>query len=119
VIGLHRTVEKRIDPRFFKAAKKGKKSRRPFFEIPLETKGKVLNRKSFKGIKGLKQALLTHQDRLTEGYIQALLTFANGRKAGAVDKSIVDSITQRAAKVEYPARSIIKAVVYSKAFTAN
>jgi len=119
VVGLHRTEEKRVDPRFFKLPKRVRKKRKPFFNVPLETRGKVLNSRSFEGIDGLKKALLANQDRLAKAYIEALLSFANGRKSGVADKAIVDGISKRASKVKFPSRSILKAVVYSEAFSTN
>ena len=69
----------------------------------METRGKMIQTaKAFRGSEGLKKALLKNQHRLAQAYIEALFTFANGRKAGIAEKANVEDIVRRASKARYP-----------------
>jgi len=118
-VGLARTVDTRIDPNRGKVKKKQRKNKKPsMLQVPLETNGRLGGRK-FVGVEGLKKLLLTKDKQLAETYISALLTLANGRKSGVADDTIVDDIVKRAGKVDFPARSILIAILQSDAFTTH
>ena len=119
-IGLVRNVDRRVNPDFNrskKARKKRGKGKR-IIEVELETEGRVYNRR-FRGVEGLKKAILAKDDKVAEAYIEALLSMANGRKAGVADQAIVENIVQTASKVDFPARDILIALMESDAFKSN
>lgn len=119
-IGRYRKVDLRLNPDFHKQSKRLKRRRKNLsFKVPLETKGRTTEGQTFQGAQELKKVLLQKRDRVAHAYINALLTFANGRKAGITEKAVVEDILQRSAKADYPARSILKAVVESDSFTTN
>jgi hypothetical protein len=119
-IGLYRTADVRLNPDFAKQHIRFRRQGKNLtFKVGLETKGKMFDGQTFKGAEGLKKALLQNQHRLAQAYTEALFTFANGRKAGLTEKALVEDIVNRASKVNYPARSILMAVVESKGFQSN
>ena len=99
-----------------KRQKRNRKNRT--FELPLETEGRVKS-KRFKGVEGLKKILLAKDTKLAEAYIQALLSMANGRKAGVADEAIVQGIITKAEKADLPAMSILIALLRSDAFKTH
>lgn len=119
-IGLHRVKDLRIDPKFYEQNKRARRRLQNLtFEVDLETRGKMPNGKRFQGSEGLKTVLHENQHRLAQAYVEALLTFATGRKTGITDKATVEDIVHRAEKAAYPIRSILKAVVESTEFRTN
>ena len=100
--------------------KKGKlASKVDYLEVDLVTEGSLPDGTDFHGIEGLKHALLAKQNLLAEAYVEALLSFANGRKAGAADGQIVKEILASTRKDDYPAGSILTAVLRSSVFRSN
>lgn len=87
-------------------------------QLPLETDGKV-GRRKFRGMEGLKKALMANKEKVAEAYIRALLTMANGRQAGVADETIINDIVERAKEVDFPATSILIAVLQSDAFKTH
>jgi len=117
--GNFRTVDVRLNPELSKLRKRMRRNPKNWtIELPLATDGKLYGRK-FKGIDGLKKNLLKYDEKLAEAYIEALLTFANGRKAGVADQTLVQDILSRAKDHEFPARSILIAVLQSDAFRTH
>ena len=84
-VGLFRTKDIRLRKNPTKQQKRAKKVR---FEVPMATEGRVQG-KRFKGVEGLKKALLAKDTNLAEAYIEALLSMANGRESGVADEAIV------------------------------
>ena len=115
-VGLFRTKDVRLKQGLTKRQKRNRKNRT--FELPLETEGRVKS-KRFKGVEGLKKILLAKDTKLAEAYIQALLSMANGRKAGVADEAIVQDIITKAEKADLPAMSILIALLRSDAFTTH
>ncbi|MDB4766893.1 DUF1588 domain-containing protein, partial [bacterium] len=115
-VGQFRTVDKRLNPNIDQLTRRQRRRKENFFfEVPLETSGKV-GRRSFEGAQGLKKALIGNVDRVAEAYTGALLSMANGRESGVADETIIKDIVKRAKKVGLPARSILIAVLHSDAF---
>ena len=118
-VGQFRTVDLRPNPNVDKLNKRQRKNpNNHFVKVQLETKGKAAG-KSFSTIEGLKKALMNKEGDLAEAFVQALLTMSNGRQAGVADQAIVKNILERAKKVDYPAQSILIAVLQSDAFTTH
>ena len=115
-VGLFRTKDVRLKQGLTKRQKRNRKNRT--FELPLETEGRVKS-KRFKGVEGLKKILLAKDTKLAEAYIQALLSMANGRKAGVADEAIVQGIITKAEKADLPAMSILIALLRSDAFKTH
>ena len=115
-VGLFRTKDVRLRQGLTKRQKRNPKLRT--FELPLETDGRVKS-KRFKGVEGLKKILLAKDTKLAEAYIQALLSMANGRKAGVADDAIVQDIITKAKKADLPAMSILIALLRSDAFKTH
>ena len=115
-VGLFRTKDVRLKQGLTKRQKRRRKNRT--FELPLETEGRVKS-KRFKGVEGLKKILLAKDTKLAEAYIQALLSMANGRKAGVADEAIVQGIITKAEKADLPAMSILIALLRSDAFKTH
>ena len=115
-VGLFRTKDVRLRQGLTKRQNKNPKLRT--FELPLETDGRVKS-KRFKGVEGLKKILLAKDTKLAEAYIQALLSMANGRKAGVADDAIVQDIITKAEKADLPALSILIALLRSDAFKTH
>ena len=115
-VGLFRTKDVRLKQGLTKRQKRNRKNRT--FELPLETEGRVKS-KRFKGVEGLKKILLAKDTKLAEAYIQALLSMANGRKAGVADEAIVQGIITKAEKTDLPAMSILIALLRSDAFKTH
>ena len=113
-VGLFRTKDVRLKQGLTKRQKRKNRT----FELPLETEGRFKS-KRFKGVEGLKKILLTKDAKLAEAYIQALLSMANGRKAGVADETIVQDIVAKAKKADLPALSILIAVLRSDAFKTH
>ena len=118
-VGRFRSVDRRLNPDIDKLNKRQRRDKRNFVvELALENSGAV-NGKQFRGIDGLKRALLSQQEGLAESYIGALLTMANGRKAGVADEDIIKGIIKQAKRVDYPAGAILIAVLQSDAFKTH
>jgi len=115
-VGLFRTKDVRLKQGLTKRQKRRRKN--ITFELPLETEGRVKS-KRFKGVEGLKKILLAKDTKLAEAYIQALLSMANGRKAGVADEAIVQDIITKAEKADLPAMSILIALLRSDAFKTH
>ena len=119
-IGLYRDRDIRLIPGYTKLTKKEKRRlKKPTFAVPLETRGNLVTGQKFQGANGLKQALMRNKPRLAQSYVKGLLTFANGRKFSVADQAILDDIVKQAARDNYPARTLVKAIVESSAFTSN
>ena len=122
VVGLRRDIELRIDPAQPEPEidKKGKlASKVDYLEVDLVTGGSLPDGTDFHGIEGLKHALLPNRNLLAEAYVEALLSFANGRKAGAADGQIVEEILASTRENDYPAGSILTAVLRSSVFRSG
>ena len=115
-VGLVREVDTRIKTNLTKRQRR--RLKKLTFELPLETTGQVQG-KRFKGVKGLKKALLAKESNLAEAYIQALLSMANGRKSGVADETIVQAIIKQTKNEDLPALSILNALLKSDAFKTH
>lgn len=87
--------------------------------LPIETNGRVFKGEEFEGVEGLKKGLMAHKERLAYAYVESLFSFALGRKVGVQDKATIDAIVKESAAKDYPALSILKAIVRSERFTSN
>ena len=118
-VGIYRTVDMRLSPNIENLNKRQRRNPDNFvFQVPLRTDGKVGARK-FRGVAGLKNALLSKDKQLAEAYVEALLAMANGRESGVADESIVDEIIESAEKDDLRALSILIAVLKSEAFQTH
>ncbi len=115
-VGLFRTQDIRVRKNLTRRQRRNPKNRT--FELPLETDGRVQG-KRFTGVEGLKKALQSNDSDLAEAYIQALLSMANGRKSGVADEAIVQDIVKNAKKADFPALSILIALLSSDAFKTH
>ena len=115
-VGLFRTKDIRIKKNLTRRQKRNPKNRT--FELPLETEGRVQG-KRFTGVEGLKKVLQSKDSDLAEAFVQALLSMANGRKSGVADEAIVQDIVKNAKKADFPALSILIALLSSDAFKTH
>jgi len=107
-VGIQRRTERRIE-----VTQGKKKNSVRFFEVPIETNGRLPNGKRFEGIDGLKKALLANENMLAESFVRALLSYANGRTTGTADDSVVKKIVDQGSEFDFPTFSMMKAVLYS------
>jgi len=114
-VGLFRTREVRLRPGYDRARRKPKGG--PVFNVAIDTAGTLNDGQRFDGIEEFKRVLLSQEDQLARGVVQALLSFTNGRDSNVADDAIVDRIMQKTAAQNYPARRIIREVVLSDAMT--
>ena len=70
-------------------------------------------------MEGLKKVLQSKDSDLAEAFVQALLSMANGRKSGVADEAIVQDIVKNAKKADFPALSILIALLSSDAFKTH
>ena len=119
-IGLYRDRDVRLISGYSELSNKQKRRlKKSTFAVPLETRGNLVTGQKFQGANGLKQALMRNKPRLAKSYVKGLLTFANGRKFSVADQAILDDVVKQAARENYPARTLVKAVVESSVFTSN
>ncbi|MEP3479824.1 MAG: DUF1592 domain-containing protein [Fuerstiella sp.] len=118
-VGLFRTTDKRINPNIDQLSRRQRRNPNNLtIQVPLETDGRVMGRR-YRGVEGLKRALLSKDERLAEAYIEALLSMANGRKSGVADEAIVRRLIDQSKTAKLPARSILYAVLDSDAFQVH
>ena len=116
VIGLIRKSEIRPNPIFDKLGKRAKKNpKNRTINVKLDTKGKLYDGQRFQGIDQMKQVLLSKKHSLAKGYLKALFSYVNGRKAGLADETIIINILKETEADNYPARTIIEKVANSDA----
>jgi len=106
-IGQFREIEKRLKPEADQ--KKGS----PYINIPLKTVGEYYNGEKFNGVLELKEALMARRSGLGKGYVEAIISYCNGRKASLADASLVEEIIKETESKNFPAREIIEKVMLS------
>ena len=115
-VGLLRDKDERIDPRLASRPARQRRNKKLTFEVDLDIKGKVFNGEPFEGVNGLKTALYQNKDRLAEAYIEAIISFANGRKAGISEKNLVDEMIAKHRDNHYLAQDLLVSIIESPIF---
>lgn len=83
---------------------------------PVDATGQMPTGEPFNNIKEFKQHLAKNPDQLTRNLARKLLTYALGRKIGFADRPVEEAIIRQTREQNYGFRSLIHAVVQSKAF---
>gem|GEM_PF-3379346 len=118
VVGLYREREKVLNPDFQSlSAKEQKIPKNAYFEAQIQSEGEYYTGEKFDGILGLKKGLMERKHLLGRGYIKALLSCINGRKADYTDSDTVNNILEEFAEDNYPVRSILEKVMLSEVLT--
>lgn len=113
-VGLLRKMETRLNPGIDSLTRRQKRNPANFvITVPLDTKGYLHDGQTFEGVQEMKQVLLTQKNDLANGFIKALLSYANGREANITDQAIVKRIAQQTAAQNHPTRTIIEQLLSS------
>jgi hypothetical protein len=82
----------------------------------IDASGELPSGKNFTDVTGLKKILVQRQNLFAHMLTDRLLTYACGRRIGALDQPIVDKIVAELPKHKHGMRSLIEAVVMSELF---
>jgi Protein of unknown function (DUF1592)/Protein of unknown function (DUF1588)/Protein of unknown function (DUF1585)/Protein of unknown function (DUF1595)/Protein of unknown function (DUF1587)/Planctomycete cytochrome C len=82
----------------------------------VDASGELPSGEKFSDIVGLKRILVQRQDMFARMLTDRLLTYACGRRIGALEEPIVESIVAELPQYEYGLRSLIEMVVTSELF---
>jgi hypothetical protein len=82
----------------------------------VDASGKLPSGEEFSDVRGLKKILVLRKDTFARMLADRLLTYACGRRMGALDDSTVEQIVADLAKKQYGLRSLIESVVMSDPF---
>ena len=82
----------------------------------VDPSGELPSGETFSDVVGLKKILVQRQDMFARMLTDRLLTYACGRRIGALEDPIVESIVTELPKHEYGLRSLIEMVVTSEIF---
>ena len=110
VTGKFRQVERLLNP---KVLTEEKFSGPQVLQLPLQTQAEYYNGEELNGVMGLKRALMSRKQDLGRAYVEALISYTNGRKASLSDAAIVDQIIAETEQDNFPARDIIKKLMLS------
>lgn len=85
-------------------------------KTPIDAAGELPSGEAFTDVVGLKQVLIQRQERFARMLTDRLLTYACGRRIGALDEPTVERIVTELPAHHYGLRSLIEAVVTSELF---
>ena len=91
--------------------------RTSYGKTPIDAGGELPSGEKFSDVTGLKKVLVKRQNLFARMLTQRLLTYACGRRIGALDEPSVDKIVAELPKHDHGLRSLIEAVVTSELFT--
>ncbi len=82
----------------------------------IDSSGELPSGEKFEDVAGLKKILVQRKDLFAHMLADRLLTYACGRRIGALDEATVEKIVADLPKKQYGLRSLIEAVVCSEPF---
>jgi len=85
----------------------------------LDVSGTLPSGRSFQNLAEFKAALLAERDKFAQAFAEKMLTYALARPVGYVDRATVSELTTTLKQQDYRLRSLIKAIVASKAFRSK
>jgi hypothetical protein len=91
--------------------------RTSYGKTPIDAAGELPSGEKFSDVTGLKTVLVKRQNLFAHMLSDRLLTYACGRRIGALDEPSVDKIVADLPKHNHGLRSLIEAVVTSELFT--
>ena len=83
---------------------------------PIDSSGGLPNGKTFAGVSGLKQALLSRPELFVAAVSEKLLTFALGRGIEPYDAPAVREVVRKGKAADYRFAALIEAIVTSTPF---
>jgi len=93
--------------------------RTSYGKTPIDTAGELPGGERFSDVIGLKQVLVKRQDIFARMLTDRLLTYACGRRMGALDEPVVEKIVAALPSRQHGLRSLIEAVVTSELFLSR
>ena len=90
--------------------------RTSYGKTPIDSAGELPSGEKFSDVTGLKKILVKRQDLFAHMLTDRLLTYACGRRIGALDQPIVEKIVADLPSRQHGLRSLIEAVVASEPF---
>ena len=93
--------------------------RTKYAKSPIDTAGELPSGEKFSDVAGLKKILVERQKRFAHMLTDRLLTYACGRRIGALDEPVVEKILAELPKHKHGLRSLIEAVVASELFLSR
>jgi hypothetical protein len=90
--------------------------RTSYGKTPIDSAGELPSGEKFSDVAGLKKILVKRQDLFAHMLTDRLLTYACGRRIGALDQPIVEKIVADLPGRQHGLRSLIEAVVTSEPF---
>jgi hypothetical protein len=86
------------------------------FELPVDCTGTLPDGRAFEDVNELRKCLAADPRRLAQAFTQHLMTYATGAEFSFADRAEVEAILNKTVSTSYGLRSLIHAVVQSKAF---
>ncbi len=93
--------------------------RTSYGKTPIDTAGELPGGEKFSDVTGLKQVLVRRQALFARTLTDRLLTYACGRRIGALEDPIVEKIVADLPQRQHGLRSLIEAVVTSELFLSR
>ena len=93
--------------------------RTKYAKAPIDSAGELPSGEKFSDVSGLKKILVERQKRFAHMLTDRLLTYASGRRIGALDEPIVEKIVAEMPKHQHGLRSLIEAAVASELFLSR
>lgn len=90
--------------------------RTSYGKTPIDSAGELPSGEKFSNVTGLKKILVKRQDLFAHMLTDRLLTYACGRRIGAIDQVVVEKIVADLPGRQHGLRSLIEAVVASEPF---
>ncbi|TDU66603.1 cytochrome c [Prosthecobacter fusiformis] len=83
---------------------------------PIDSAGKLFNKRPFTSIEEFKDGLLAEKDRFTRAFASHLLAYALGREVTPADQAALDGIVTTTAADGYRLRTLMRQIVLSEPF---
>ena len=90
--------------------------RAKYAKAPIDSSGEMPSGEKFADVSGLKKILVERQKRFAHMLTDRLLTYACGRRNGALDQTPEEKIVTELLKHQQGMRSLLQAVVTSELF---
>ncbi len=87
-----------------------------FTEVPIEATMKLPNGREVRDMLTLKAALMEDKQRILQGIIEKLISYAHGREVSLADHGQVDAVFESIAEEEFSLRAAVHAIVAHPAF---
>lgn len=118
VIGAHRDWYRTRDGKYFRKLLHPHSSANVLYRKgqDVDSSGVMADGREFSGIREYKQLLLENETRMARSLTKLLLSYSLGREAGFSDRPEVERIVAQVRQEDFGLRSIIHAVVQSRAF---